>query len=72
MIKAATKDEATGRIFYVFGLSDLNLQKLREGKPIAFDLEPLGGKGSVMIMYGQTEAHIIAEIQSATRNEVKS
>lgn len=55
-----------GRRSYVFGLSDLNLQKLREGKPIAFDLEPLGGSGSVMIMWGQTEEHIAAELRAAT------
>lgn len=61
MVKASGT-KADGRRFYVFGLSEMNLRKLREGKPIAFDLEPLGGAGEIMIMYGETEQHIAAEL----------
>jgi hypothetical protein len=63
MVKA-TIIGAEGRVTYLFGLSAKNLEKLREGKPISFDLEPLGGFGHVYIMYGETEAHIAAELQA--------
>lgn len=68
MVKAAGT-KANGRRFFVFGLSELNLAKLREGKPIAFGLEPLGGAGEVMIMYGETEQHIEAELRALERGE---
>ena len=63
MVKASIKD-ANGRVTYIFGLSALNLDRLREGKPISFDLEQLGGAGHVYIMFGETEAHIVAELRA--------
>lgn len=54
---------------YVFGLSEGNIVRLRQGKPIAIDLEPLGGSGQVMIMWGQTEEAIVAELQAVQRGD---
>jgi len=67
MVKATSKD-AAGRITYLFGLSALNLQRLREGKPISFELEPLGGSGHVYIMFGETEELIVEELQGILPN----
>jgi len=57
--KATLKDD---RPLYVFGLSALNLQRLREGKPIVIQLESIGGFGEVYITYGETEAAIAREL----------
>lgn len=46
----------------LFGLSELNLQRLREGKPIAVDLAELGMQGRLVIFYGKTEAAMRAEL----------
>jgi hypothetical protein len=63
MVKASFRRADGGKCF-VFGLSAKNLELLREGKPIAFSLEPLGGSGEVLIMFGETEQHIAAELQA--------
>lgn len=42
----------------IFGLSEMNLRKLREGKPIRIDMRELGfpeGPAAVLILYGKTE-----------------
>ena len=65
MVKATLVHPATGRTTYVFGLSEENLRRLKEGKPIHFHLEQLGGTGEVLIMYGKTEESIEAELRSA-------
>jgi hypothetical protein len=39
----------------IFGLSELNLQRLRDGKPIDIDLRPFGHELNVVIFYGKTE-----------------
>jgi hypothetical protein len=49
MLKATAGDH----IF--FGLSEMNMVKLREGKPIKIDMSELGGTGIVIIFYGETE-----------------
>ena len=49
MIKARAGDH----IF--FGLSEVNLQRLREGRPIKVDLAEIGLTGTVLIFYGETE-----------------
>lgn len=47
----------------VLGLSELNLTRLREGKPIQFPLSDLGlGTGLMWIVYGATEADICATL----------
>lgn len=39
----------------IFGLSDMNITKLKEGKPIMVDLADLGTKGRVIIFHAPTE-----------------
>lgn len=51
-----------GRPLYLFGLSQQNLEKLREGMPIRIHLEEMGGEGEVLIMFGETEHAIAAEL----------
>ena len=50
-----------GRPLYMFGLTDLNLQRLREGKPIVVHLEEMGGVGELIITFGQTEDDLARE-----------
>lgn len=53
----------------IFGLSKMNLEKLQEGKPIAFDGSIVGVPGvRFLIMYGETELHIIHEIEEVNKN----
>lgn len=60
MIKARAGD------YVIFGLSKMNLEKLQEGKPIAFDGAEVGMPGmQFLIMYGETELVIIHELQGA-------
>lgn len=50
----------------IFGLSDINMQKLMEGKPIKIQMEDLGYTGDprvIIIMYGKTEAALTQELQ---------
>lgn len=64
MIKAVQyRDD--GRHLYLFGLSELNITRLREGKPIAVQLEQFHGKGTVIIMWGETEEAIKLELEKA-------
>ena len=50
----------------IFGLSRLNLEKLQEGKPIAFDGGEVGLDGTrIMIMFGETENDIVRELTKA-------
>ena len=58
MLKARSGD------VMVFGLSDLNLQELKKGRPITVDLKDLalpGGK--VIIFYGKTEVDMMKELK---------
>lgn len=61
MIKAIANTKE-GRKILIMGLSDLNVEKLTEGKPIHFDLEPLGMEGAIVILHGKTEDDISADI----------
>jgi hypothetical protein len=65
MIKAIGISDQ-GRVLF-FGLSELNITRLKEGKPIAIELSELGLKdeGLVVIAYGKTEADIEAEINKS-------
>jgi hypothetical protein len=47
----------------MFGLSDLNLERLKAGKPILIDLRELGfPQGQVVIFHGKTEADMKREL----------
>ena len=62
MVKVSGKGK-TGRDFYLFGLSARNVELLKQGKPIRIALEPLGGTGDVLLMYGENEAAIADELE---------
>jgi hypothetical protein len=61
MIKVITRAK-NNRLQYIFGLSAMNLVKLKEGLPIHFALEPLGGHGDILIFSGETEAIMCEEL----------
>ncbi len=47
-----------------FGLSKLNIEKLKEGKPIAFNGSEVGIPGvEVMIFYGETEEQMQRDME---------
>lgn len=50
-------------VFFGFGLSETNLEKLREGKPIVIELSALGPyQGKVAIFWGPTEDEIFRDL----------
>lgn len=49
----------------ILGLSEMNLQRLREGKPIVFDARPMGYDGNIGIIYGKTEQTMLDDINNA-------
>lgn len=51
-----------GRPMIVLGLSHGNLDLLRLGKSIAFDLREIGLEGMVLIFAGATEEAMLAEL----------
>ncbi len=47
----------------VFGLSQINIEKLQEGSPIVFNLKDMGLEDrKVMIFYGETEAKMYEDM----------
>ncbi len=59
MIKARTDNT------FIFGLSENNVKKLKEGMPILFNLKEQGLGDidmNVLICYGETEHHIVKEL----------
>lgn len=64
MIKAAWKDDDGTRVFF-FGLSEGNVQRLKEGKPIAVAMSQVGGPSDAMVVihYGETEDAIVADLK---------
>lgn len=65
MIKALARDTGDGRPLYLFGLSEGNLHRLREGMPIRIDIGEMGGpwEGTVAIVYGRTEQDIAQSLR---------
>ena len=61
MIKATAGSE-DGRKFVLLGLSDMNLTKLREGKPIHVGSAELGIAHDIIIFWGATEDAMAAEL----------
>lgn len=61
MIKARSGD------LVIFGLSRLNIERLQEGKPIAFDGDVVGLAGTrILILFGETEQTIMRELAEAS------
>lgn len=52
----------------IFGLSEENIKRLKEGKPIKIEAEEMGlkGLGVILILYGRTEKDIVFELEAAT------
>lgn len=61
----ARGDLQDGRPAIIIGLEAGNVERLKQGKPIAFDLKELGLVGMVMIVYGETKETIYAELVAA-------
>lgn len=59
MIKARAGD------LFVFGLEEVNIERLQAGQPIHFDLAELGAKGKVLILYGRTKKDIQKTLNDA-------
>lgn len=58
MIKATARTE-DGRQLVVLGLSDMNVQRMREGKPIHILAEEIGMSGfTIYIITGKDEAEM--------------
>ena len=56
MIKFKGWDSKRGRDIVGFGLSEGNLERLRDGKPIEIDMQTMGlSPMTVLIFYGETE-----------------
>ena len=61
-------NQADGKPLFIFGLSEENLQRLRQGQPITFDMQERAGAehappGRVLICWGKTEDAIAQEWQ---------
>jgi hypothetical protein len=61
LIKASAVQKNHRQLF-LLGLSDMNLQKLREGLPIRLSLESIGGVGDIVIVWGETEEAILTDL----------
>jgi hypothetical protein len=59
MLKARSGDSL------IFGLSEENLTRLKQGLPISIDLTEMGMKGRVLIFYGPTENDLAHELLNA-------
>lgn len=58
-------DREDGKPSFVFGLSAENVKRLKQGSPIHFDLNTVGGEGDVTIFYGETEEEMIKVLRKA-------
>lgn len=57
------KSEMNGKPLIGIGLSEENVQRLKDGKPILFDAKQLGIDVSVTIFYGETEEKMVRDFQ---------
>lgn len=73
MIKARLKDK-NGRPVYFLGLSDENVEKLKLGMPIAFPTHEIGigGDGTLVIHYGETEHALEEELRTLVTGKGKT
>lgn len=59
------KADGDGGPLYGFGLSEENLRRLRDGKPILINLAELGMEGRAVIFYGRTETDMVRDLKAA-------
>ena len=64
----STKED---KLYYGFGLSGRNIEKLKAGRAILIDLAELGGDGVVMIFYGSTERQMLRDFERFIGPETK-
>lgn len=63
MLKAVAHSDA-GETLVILGLSEMNVQKLKEGHPIAVEMEELGFTGKLAIVYGETEDSLAEQFRA--------
>jgi hypothetical protein len=63
MIKLSAANPKTGRDMLVIGLSEGNLQRMREGKPVHIHGEEWGQKFDLMIFWGETEQAMVKMVE---------
>ncbi len=56
---------APDRTMFLLGVTEGNVERLREGKPLVVDLAELGGSGEVVLAYGRDKPAIIADLAAA-------
>lgn len=61
MIKAVASN--TEEPLVILGLSDMNMEKLKEGRPIIVEMEELGLTGKILIIGGGTEDELVEMIR---------
>lgn len=65
MIKATGRNKDGSQRFVILGLSEANLSKLREGKPIHIFGAELGIPHDIIVFWGQTEEAMARELEKA-------
>lgn len=61
-----TSPKANGETLIGLGLEEGNIERLKDGKPILFNLSELGFEGmEVMIMYGKDQEDIKMQLRQA-------
>jgi hypothetical protein len=65
MIRARTSNGV-----FILGLDAENIRRLQAGQPILVSLAELGGTDDVLIMAGETQADIQAELEKASGHEL--
>jgi hypothetical protein len=63
MIKMSAMNPKTNREMLVIGLSEGNLMRLREGKPIVIHAEEWGQKFDLMVFWGETEQAMVKMVK---------
>jgi hypothetical protein len=61
MIRATLSD---GR--FLFGIDAENVRRLKAGSPIQVDLSTMGGQGVFILVYGDTLADIVRDLEEGT------
>lgn len=51
---------------FLFGIDAENVRRLKDGHPLDIDLTLTGGTDRVIVMYGETMADIVREIEMAS------
>lgn len=51
---------------FLFGLDAENVRRLKAGKPIKVDMTQLGGTDKFVLVYGETMADIVRELEEQT------